>query len=236
MSEDEWLGSRAPGVMVAWLEKQMRASRRKMRLFLCGCCRLRCAELQPAVREVLEAAEQAVEHAYYPPMAPAHRRFYDALLAARGAPLSDLDHAVTRLAAWAVHGSGQPAECVGRLAALGPAGRDDRHAGLLRELVGNPFRRVRRVGGRVHHRLTARGGDRRVGDLLLVRDWLTWQDGTVPQLARAIHDERAFDRLGILADALEDAGCTEQALLGHLRAPGPHTRGCWVLDVLLGRE
>jgi hypothetical protein len=44
------------------------------------------------------------------------------------------------------------------------------------------------------------------------------------------------DRLAILADALEDAGCTDQAILGHLRGPGHHVRGCWAVDALLGRK
>src|SRR5205085_4812429 len=57
--------------------------------------------------------------------------------------------------------------------------------------------------------------------------WLAWEGGTVPKLAAAVYEERAFDRLPILADALEDAGCTETELLTHLRAPGPHVRGCW---------
>jgi hypothetical protein len=43
-------------------------------------------------------------------------------------------------------------------------------------------------------------------------------------------------RLSALADALEEAGCTEAAVLDHLRSPGPHVRGCWVVDLLTGRE
>jgi hypothetical protein len=66
--------------------------------------------------------------------------------------------------------------------------------------------------------------------------WLAWEGGTVVKLAAAIYDKRAFDRLPILADALEDAGCTEAELLAHLRGPGPHARGCWALDLLLGKE
>jgi len=42
--------------------------------------------------------------------------------------------------------------------------------------------------------------------------------------------------VGILADALEDAGCADDVLLSHLRGPGPHVRGCWVLDLLLGKQ
>ena len=65
---------------------------------------------------------------------------------------------------------------------------------------------------------------------------LSWNGGTVLKLAQCIYDERAFDRLPILADALEEAGCTEQAILDHCRGPGPHVRGCWVIDLILGKQ
>ena len=65
--------------------------------------------------------------------------------------------------------------------------------------------------------------------------WLTWNHGTVPAVARRIYDDRAFPDLPILADALEDAGCTDPDILGHLRGPGPHARGCHVLDALLAK-
>jgi hypothetical protein len=86
-------------------------------------------------------------------------------------------------------------------------------AALLREIVGNPFQTWPSNPA-----------------------WLRWQDGTVPMLARAIYSDHAFKRLPVLADALEDAGCTDAELLGHLRGPGPHVRGCWALDLLLGRS
>jgi hypothetical protein len=54
-------------------------------------------------------------------------------------------------------------------------------------------------------------------------------------MAQAIYEGWAFDRLPILADALEDAGCTDEALLGHCRQPGEHFRGCWAIDLLTGR-
>jgi hypothetical protein len=60
-----------------------------------------------------------------------------------------------------------------------------------------------------------------------------WRTATVTSLAQAIYDERAFDRLLILADALEDAGCTHADILGHCRAGGAHVRGCWVVDLIL---
>ncbi len=62
-----------------------------------------------------------------------------------------------------------------------------------------------------------------------------WRSETAVALATGIYDLRAFDRLPILADALEDAGCDSLDLLNHLRGPGPHARGCWAVDVVLGR-
>jgi hypothetical protein len=72
---------------------------------------------------------------------------------------------------------------------------------------------------------------------------LTWNDGGIVKLATSIYGERSLPevtldpaRLAVLADALEEAGCTDTAILGHLRGPGPHVRGCWAVDLLLGKE
>ena len=62
-----------------------------------------------------------------------------------------------------------------------------------------------------------------------------WRTATVLDLARGIYDGRAIERLPILADALMDCGCEDEAFLSHCRAAGPHGRGCWVVDLLLGR-
>jgi hypothetical protein len=62
-----------------------------------------------------------------------------------------------------------------------------------------------------------------------------WRTSTVLALARGIYAERAFDRLPILADALQDAGCDNEEMLSHCRGPGPHARGCWVVDLVLGK-
>jgi hypothetical protein len=64
--------------------------------------------------------------------------------------------------------------------------------------------------------------------------WPRWHDGFVGKMAQAIYDGRRFEDLPVLADALEDAGCQEAALLEHCRAGGTHVRGCWLLDHLLG--
>jgi hypothetical protein len=89
-----------------------------------------------------------------------------------------------------------------------------RQAGLFRCVVGNPFRPVPAVAPA----------------------WLTWHDGLVRTMAQTIYAERRFDEAPVLADALEDAGCGDGDLLGHLRGPGPHCRGCWVPDLLLGKS
>lgn len=72
---------------------------------------------------------------------------------------------------------------------------------------------------------------------------LDWNSGTVHQLAQTIYEERALPegaldtlRLTILADALEEAGCDYADVLNHLRGPGPHVRGCWVVDLLLAKS
>jgi hypothetical protein len=66
--------------------------------------------------------------------------------------------------------------------------------------------------------------------------WLAWNGGTVVRLARTIYEGRRFEDLPVLADALEDAGCNNAEILGHLRGPGPHVRDCLPLDLLLGRR
>jgi hypothetical protein len=58
---------------------------------------------------------------------------------------------------------------------------------------------------------------------------------TVQNLTTSIYKGHSFDRLPLLADALEDAGCIDADLLGHLRGPGPHARGCWAVDLVLGK-
>jgi hypothetical protein len=66
--------------------------------------------------------------------------------------------------------------------------------------------------------------------------WLSWNHDTIPAIARRIYEDRAFHDLPILADALEDAGCGNAPLLDHCRTGGEHVRGCWVVDLLLGKE
>ena len=63
-----------------------------------------------------------------------------------------------------------------------------------------------------------------------------WRTSTVTALAETIYADRTFGNLPVLADALEDAGCEHADILSHCRGPGPHVRGCWVVDLVLGKE
>jgi uncharacterized protein YceK len=110
---------------------------------------------------------------------------------------------------------GEAAEFAAGLAAERDAEAAERAAqvALVREVFGNPFRPVR-----------------------VDPAWLAWHGGTIPRLARAIYGDGAFDRLLVLADALEEAGCGDPDVLGHLRGPrGVHIRGCFALDAVLGK-
>jgi hypothetical protein len=95
-----------------------------------------------------------------------------------------------------------------------------KEVGFLRELFGNPFHPV-----------------------ALAPAVLAWNDATVVRLAQAAYDERHMPegtlengRLAVLADALEEAGCRDADILGHCRSGGEHVRGCWVIDLLLGKS
>jgi hypothetical protein len=61
------------------------------------------------------------------------------------------------------------------------------------------------------------------------------QQAFVVSLAQVAYQDCDFSSLPIIADALEEAGCTDEALLSHLRLPGPHVRGCWAVDLVLGK-
>jgi hypothetical protein len=85
---------------------------------------------------------------------------------------------------------------------------------LLRDIFGNPFR----------------------SSPPFPQPVLAWNDSTIKRIAQGIYDERAFDRLPILADALLDAGCDDEELIRHCRSDGPHVRGCWAVDLILGKS
>ena len=84
---------------------------------------------------------------------------------------------------------------------------------LVRDIFGNPFRPP-----------------------VVNRAWLTWRDGAVVKLAETIYFERRFADLADLAAYLDAAGCTDETILNHCQGRGPHVRGCWVVDLLLGKS
>ncbi len=67
-------------------------------------------------------------------------------------------------------------------------------------------------------------------------DWLQANGGAAEKLARAIHEQGAFDRMAELAELLMDGDCQEDRLLAHFHSGKGHVRGCWALDALLGKE
>ena len=237
MTEDEWRTSDRPGLMLEWLEANHLTTARKKRLFAFSACRLGWDELRAEVRRLIEVAEDHAEHPS--PGAPntsSQGQFHDALLSLLRVTLTSLESATFHLVGYAVNTTGTAPECLAAVEDLGEGARLDAIAMLLREQFGNPFRKARWVSSRLRGRIDTWPRDTRPADLLLVHEWLTWEAGMVTGLARAIDEERAWDRMPILADALEDAGCDESALLDHLRRGDGHARGCWVLDLLLGRE
>jgi hypothetical protein len=62
-----------------------------------------------------------------------------------------------------------------------------------------------------------------------------WRSPTAVSLARGLYESRDFSALPVLADALQDAGCEHPDILGHCRGGGEHVRGCWVVDLVLGK-
>jgi hypothetical protein len=244
MTEQEWLCSGDPSAMLHYLHDQSamfrtrwqgpfhvrhwRTSERKLRLFACGCCRYVALWLQSdAARQVITLAEQYAEGQI--DFATLER----ALAVADGA-----EQAVARQSSWADYSrrAFEAVACLARrkveevVTAAHLAGRvfqswsgvndeavranSAAQANLLREIVGNPFVPAR-----------------------LDPDLLSFNDGAVDRIARSIHEERAYGDLPVLADALVDAGCRGEAILTHCRQEkNAHCPGCWVIDLLTGRE
>jgi hypothetical protein len=232
MNEAQWQSCSDPGLMLELLRGKV--SDRKMRLFACAWCRRHWSDLpQQASRDAVEAVEQYLEGQ------AANQALTQARTLAREAAAFQLHQrmdlmrdaastssvrrhsfsqwALTAIAAYAAsedlgqvlgHGElpwGSPGQ--------GAANPDQ--ASLLREVVSNPFRSV-----------------------VLDPAWLTPTVRAIAQVAYREHilpqGQLDAGHLGVLADALEEAGCSEWVVLDHLRTPGPHVRGCWALDLCRG--
>jgi hypothetical protein len=214
MTEHEWLTSPYDDDVLEYLRQKRKVSARKLRLFCCALVRKDSEWIRVEWgRHALEIAERFADgQATRDQLKTAHQVAYKKLT--RGALSETTAEEVqvsiaTKGAMWAAFPDVWYAAA--RFVKL-PEYRGD-EAEYLRDVVGNPFRRV--------------GID---------PAWLSWGGGTVRDLARSIYHDRAFDRTPILADALEEAGCTDADILDHCRGPGPHVRGCWVVDLLLGKQ
>jgi hypothetical protein len=225
MTEDEWLTCPTVTPLLRYLRVRhgVRApGRRRLHLFACACCRHLEREglvLGEPVREALRVAEgHADGRLPWPRLAHAHNQAAAGRgTAPEGTPLTELACALTLLdpGEAAFRAAGAAANVYVRMCRPDEAGEvaspriNAAFVRYLRDIFGNPFRTVRTDPA-----------------------WLRWHDQTVPRLAQALYDEGTFERLPVLADALEEAGCTRAELLDHLRGPGPHARGCWVVDLL----
>ncbi len=230
MTENEWLKGHPHAQGMLWYLRKAgkvtrtKVGRRKLRLFACGCCRLVWEQMQDSrLRDAVEVAERFAEgQANKAELEAAHNR------------ISELGMGCLQMDAPGVHertAAGMVRETTKAKAFSGAfmvtaypvplAGCVDKVRGeallceLIRCVFGNPFRTPPAID----------------------RDWLKWNNGTIRTLATAIYEERRFEDMGVLADALSDAGCDSEEILGHSRQQGTsHCRGCWVVDSLLGKQ
>jgi hypothetical protein len=183
-----------------------RAVPRKLQLFLCASLRLVSVASQHCLAQLVEMTESFVEGAV-------SEVELDAAWKSASLPTclepQRMAGDIARMNRWLVP------LVAWRVRRTRGAAADDEMAlqcMLLRDIFGNPFRPA-------------------VIDPSVFR----WNNGTVVKIAHGIYNDRAFDHLPVLADALAEAGSTDSEILGHCRYPGPHFRGCVVVDLLTGR-
>lgn len=245
MTEAKWLKATNPQPMLG-LIRANDVDPPRLRLFACACLRrvwhlltdgrsraaVEAAERDPAAQAyppaVREAAVAAVPHVPLrsstqdQPVEWFNRARNEAATAAVDVIHVDSQHGISFGKRWVAatvsDRAARAVECAAR--SVGSTSRDEVRAErvaqsrLLRDIVFNPFRPPPAVEAA----------------------WLERNGGAVPKLARAIRDERAFGRLPLLADALEDAGCLEAELLSHCRSRREHALGCWAVDAILGKQ
>jgi hypothetical protein len=184
-----------------------KASDRKLRLFAVACAR--------AVWDLLE--DERCRHAVAVGERYADRQATEAELRAASETAWQAVDSCPAEANYAAQSTVETSPYDGAVDGARHAAQDDMplkdQCALLRDIFGNPFRPA--------HTDPA---------------WLAWNDGTVVKVAQGIYDERAFERLPILADALEGAGCDDADVLGHLRQECEHVRGCWPVDLILAKK
>jgi hypothetical protein len=229
MTEAEWLAGTDISRMLRHLRGQ--AGPRKFRLFACACCRRVWEALTPTHRGAVESAERYADRGIR----------LEELKAARPDFRDALDGHWA--AVWAARAAAAPRDIA---KAAGAAARDCRDVRAAADCPRSPHADFRRWLEAALAVKTAEEAAQRE----LLRDvfgnpfrpaavdpaWLARHDGAVPRLAQGIYDEGRFADLPVLADALEEAGCADETVLAHCRGGGPHVRGCWVLDLLLGKK
>src|SRR5437763_2003777 len=220
MTEDQWPTCHNPEAMLNALTD--RASPRKLRLYAVGCCRRiwhllrddRCKHAVEVAQRFVDGRATAFElEAAGRTVAGVARVWGDvgSPVARSTFALGGAAWAATRSSAWlAAWDAAWDARVVAGEQVRGTDWEKERvwQAGLLRDLMGNPFRPSRVEPA--------------------------WRTPDVLQLAQVIYDESQFGEMPYLADALLDAGCDDLAMLEHCRGREPHYRGCWVIDLLLG--
>jgi hypothetical protein len=211
MTEQQWLAGSDLGEMLHHLRDS--ASDRKLRLFACACCRRVWHLLtDPRSQQAVTLSEAFADgQADRVSLRTACQRAFEAVT--RGRLASSAEGAAQ---ACAEEYLAYPAMAAGILRRLAPD-EGEAFPGMLRCVFGNPFRAVSLDP--------------------------TWRTRSVAALAQTAYEERALPtgaldavRLAILGDALEEAGCFDAAILDHLRSPSWHVRGCWAMDLLLGRR
>lgn len=239
--EAQWLAAANPTRLHRHLRKKckvsnLRGGMRRHRLYACGCCRLGWEAIGETERGIVEVVERVVDGAgTQAELQDAHQRAVaihtDAIevfntgqaFPAKAQSRFYLAHTLIRLTSASRLAAG-PAAYVADAIALTeqviakPIVDQARKAllakfaDLLRDVFHNPFRVLPAVEP----------------------GWLAWRDGTVGQMARVIYDERRWQEMPVLGDALEEAGCDAGELLDHCRSGKAHTRGCWAVDLILG--
>jgi hypothetical protein len=217
MTEAEWEGCTDPMLMRDFLRG--RDSERKVRLFACACARDLLAFNPDACPHEHRGGKGALESAIL--------RAEDAA-DGQGPPLPPYSIATI----WVEHPSAKRAGYVvfGADPDIGLLLRDP--ADAVKDFLVDPGLWLRDIFGPLSFR-----------QVRIDPAWLAWNGGAVAKLAEAAYAERSLPqgtldagRLAVLADALEEAGCCEPEILGHCRQQGrQHVRGCWVVDLLLGK-
>jgi hypothetical protein len=253
MTESEWLACTDPLRLMGFLQASGQESERRYRLFACACVRRIWALLPDAAcQDVAEAAESFADG----------ERSSDELAAALArVSFSRRRRGYRRAARHALWYAAFDVDAINKWSpgyASGPQlylSALASHASLA--ALDATVQKAARTASEPRLAMRAAKQAEQEAQAILFRDifgpvafrhlptiapeWLTWNSGLVRRLAEAVYEQRFLpvgtldsDRLAVLADALEEAGCTEANLLDHLRGPGPHVRGCFVVDLVLG--